>query len=117
MHPEGEEGANLTKDYSSLHIHRFAKGTSGMKHVCSPTPVIHLSNLTPSITEDKLSEVFSNFGQIVKIKPFTSGDNRMAYVQFTNVDEAMTALMTLHQQRIMDATLRISFTKLTDVEK
>ena len=48
---------------------------------------------------------------------FTSGDNRMAYVQYTNVDDSITALMSMHQVKVEDATLRISFTKLAEIEK
>eukprot|EP01107_Rhizomastix_libera_P012198 TRINITY_DN3020_c1_g1_i1.p1 TRINITY_DN3020_c1_g1~~TRINITY_DN3020_c1_g1_i1.p1 ORF type:complete len:374 (+),score=85.55 TRINITY_DN3020_c1_g1_i1:494-1615(+) len=117
MPPEGEEGANLTKDYSTQHIHRFAKGANSYKHVCTPTPVVHISNLTPTMTEEKLTELFSNFGPVVKTKMFTSGDNRMAYVQYTNVDDSITALMSMHQVKVEDATLRISFTKLAEIEK
>jgi polypyrimidine tract-binding protein 1 len=66
-----KEALRWTKDFSGspLHRYRFA-GSKNFSHICPPSVVLHVSNLTPNMTEQEVHSIFERFGNIVGVKFF-----------------------------------------------
>jgi RNA recognition motif-containing protein len=112
-----KEPNEFTQDYSTKKVHRFALSSNAMKHICSPSNVLHIANLPPNLTDDELVKVFSQFGQVrkVKITPGTPRSN--GYAKMERLDDAVTAMATLNQTKLDDSMpIRVSFTKLTKID-
>jgi hnRNP-L/PTB/hephaestus splicing factor len=59
MPKEGQEAANLTKDYSNSPLHRFKKpGSKNFNNLFPPSATLHLSNIPGEILEEDLREKF-----------------------------------------------------------
>ncbi|OBS83031.1 hypothetical protein A6R68_22980, partial [Neotoma lepida] len=57
---------------------------------------LHLSNLPPSVSEDDLKSLFSSNGGVVKGFRFFQKDCKMALTQMGSGEEAVQALIELH---------------------
>ncbi|XP_039266692.1 polypyrimidine tract-binding protein 3-like isoform X2 [Styela clava] len=112
MPREGQEAANLTQDYTNSSLHRFKKpGSKNFQNIYPPSQVLHLSNIPADITEDFLKEQFSKYGTVKGFK-FFQKDRRMALIQLMSVEEAVEALVNLHNFKLSDSNhLRVSFSK------
>eukprot|EP00455_Lapot_gusevi_P016252 TRINITY_DN1833_c0_g1_i3.p1 TRINITY_DN1833_c0_g1~~TRINITY_DN1833_c0_g1_i3.p1 ORF type:complete len:402 (-),score=176.72 TRINITY_DN1833_c0_g1_i3:310-1515(-) len=107
--PRGVDNKVLTMDFSDMPVHRFKiPNSKNERHICSPNPTIHLSNLSESVTEEQLNELFSQYGLIQGIQ-FFKNDRKMALVGYRTTAEAVTALIRLHNYRLNDKHMRISF--------
>uniref|UniRef100_A0A8C0C4J7 Polypyrimidine tract binding protein 1 n=1 Tax=Balaenoptera musculus TaxID=9771 RepID=A0A8C0C4J7_BALMU len=94
---EGQEDQGLTKDYGNSPLHRFKKpGSKNFQNIFPPSATLHLSNIPPSISEDDLKILFSSNGGIVKGFKFFQKDRKMALIQMGSVEEAIQALIDLH---------------------
>ncbi|KAL6058089.1 Polypyrimidine tract-binding protein 2 [Balamuthia mandrillaris] len=106
-----QEGSHLTKDYSGSPLHRYkVQGSKNYHHICSPSPVLHISNIPIAATEEEVKAPFSQFGTVTGFK-FFSKDKRMALLEMSSLDEAVEALMNLHDYLLGDHNLRVSFSK------
>ncbi|XP_060702309.1 polypyrimidine tract-binding protein 1-like isoform X8 [Hemiscyllium ocellatum] len=112
---EGQEDQGLTKDYSSSPLHRFKKpGSKNFQNIFPPSATLHLSNIPPSITEDDLKLLFSSTTGMVKAFKFFQKDRKMALIQMGSVEEAIQALIDLHNHDLGENHhLRVSFSKST----
>ncbi|XP_045432777.1 polypyrimidine tract-binding protein 1 isoform X2 [Pipistrellus kuhlii] len=112
---EGQEDQGLTKDYGNSPLHRFKKPFSkNFQNIFPPSATLHLSNIPPSITEDDLKMLFSSNGGIVKGFKFFQKDRKMALIQMGSVEEAIQALIDLHNHDLGENHhLRVSFSKST----
>uniref|UniRef100_A0A5F5PM08 Polypyrimidine tract-binding protein 1 n=1 Tax=Equus caballus TaxID=9796 RepID=A0A5F5PM08_HORSE len=112
---EGQEDQGLTKDYGSSPLHRFKKpGSKNFQNIFPPSATLHLSNIPPSISEDDLKILFSSNGGIVKGFKFFQKDRKMALIQMGSVEEAIQALIDLHNHDLGENHhLRVSFSKST----
>ncbi|XP_070603481.1 polypyrimidine tract-binding protein 1 isoform X4 [Erythrolamprus reginae] len=129
---EGQEDQGLTKDYGNSPLHRFKKpGSKNFQNIFPPSATLHLSNIPPSIIEDDLKLLFSSNGGIVKgfkffqahllvpVSPLTEvvfgrRDRKMALIQMGSVEEAIQALIDLHNHDLGENHhLRVSFSKST----
>lgn len=71
MPREGQQDAQLTKDYTSSSLHRFKKPNSKNHHnIYPPSATLHLSNIPPNVGEQNLRELFGEFGTIINFKFF-----------------------------------------------
>ncbi|CAD5126291.1 DgyrCDS14445 [Dimorphilus gyrociliatus] len=71
MPREGQQDAQLTKDYTSSSLHRFKKPNSKNHHnIYPPSATLHLSNIPPNVGEQTLRDLFGEFGTIVNFKFF-----------------------------------------------
>ncbi|KAK2157505.1 hypothetical protein LSH36_190g05025 [Paralvinella palmiformis] len=109
---EGQPDAGLTKDYSNSPLHRFKKPNSKNHHnIFPPSATLHLSNIPPTTEEDQLKDLFREHGTVVAFK-FFQKDRKMALLQMSSVEEAVHALMALHNIELGNSShLRVSFTK------
>uniref|UniRef100_A0A6I8SR64 Polypyrimidine tract binding protein 2 n=1 Tax=Xenopus tropicalis TaxID=8364 RepID=A0A6I8SR64_XENTR len=111
---EGLDDQGLTKDFSNSPLHRFKKpGSKNFQNIFPPSATLHLSNIPQNITEDDLRTLFTNTGGNVKAFKFFQ-DHKMALLQMSTVEEAIQALIDLHNYNIGDNHhLRVSFSKST----
>ncbi|XP_020936977.1 polypyrimidine tract-binding protein 1 isoform X2 [Sus scrofa] len=112
---EGQEDQGLTKDYGNSPLHRFKKpGSKNFQNIFPPSATLHLSNIPPSISEEDLKILFSSNGGIVKGFKFFQKDRKMALIQMGSVEEAIQALIDLHNHDLGENHhLRVSFSKST----
>uniref|UniRef100_A0A8C9W3A0 Polypyrimidine tract binding protein 2 n=1 Tax=Scleropages formosus TaxID=113540 RepID=A0A8C9W3A0_SCLFO len=111
---EGLDDQGLTKDFTNSPLHRFKKpGSKNFQNIFPPSATLHLSNIPQDITEDDLRALFSNSGGTVKAFKFFQ-DRKMALLQMSTVEEAIQALIDLHNYNMGDNHhLRVSFSKST----
>ncbi|XP_072804242.1 polypyrimidine tract-binding protein 1 isoform X2 [Vicugna pacos] len=112
---EGQEDQGLTKDYGNSPLHRFKKpGSKNFQNIFPPSATLHLSNIPPSVSEDDLKMLFSSNGGVVKGFKFFQKDRKMALIQMGSVEEAIQALIDLHNHDLGENHhLRVSFSKST----
>ncbi|XP_051498537.1 polypyrimidine tract-binding protein 3 isoform X1 [Apus apus] len=112
---EGEEDHGLTKDYSHSPLHRFKKpGSKNFRNIFPPSDTLHLSNIPTSVTVDEMKKLFANTGSTVKAFRFFQKDYKMALIRLGSVEEALQALIELHNHDLGEKHhLRISFSKST----
>uniref|UniRef100_A0A8C9ZXY1 RRM domain-containing protein n=1 Tax=Sander lucioperca TaxID=283035 RepID=A0A8C9ZXY1_SANLU len=111
----GPEELALTRDFSGSGLHRFKKpGSKNFNNIFPPSATLHLSNIPSSVGEDVLKELFSSAGFSVKAFKFFQKDRKMALMQLASVEEAVEALIALHDRPLDHSThLRVSFSKST----
>ncbi|XP_043909707.1 polypyrimidine tract-binding protein 1 isoform X7 [Protopterus annectens] len=112
---EGQEDQGLTKDYSNSPLHRFKKpGSKNFQNIFPPSSTLHLSNIPSSVSEDDIRMLFSETGGVVKAFKFFQKDRKMALIQMGSVEEAIQALIELHNHDLGENHhLRVSFSKST----
>nr|XP_012293268.2 polypyrimidine tract-binding protein 1-like isoform X3 [Aotus nancymaae] len=112
---EGQEDQGLTKDYGNSPLHCFKKpGSKNFQNIFPPSATLHLSNILPSVSEEDLKVLFSSNGGIVKGFKFFHKDRKMALIQMASVEEAVQALIDLHNHDLGESHhLRVSFSKST----
>ncbi|CAG12676.1 unnamed protein product, partial [Tetraodon nigroviridis] len=111
---DGLDDQGLTKDYANSPLHRFKKpGSKNFQNIFPPSATLHLSNIPQNVTEDDLRLLFSNTGGTVKAFKFFQ-DRKMALIQMSTVEEAIQALIDLHNYNMGgNQHLRVSFSKST----
>lgn len=112
---DGQPDAGLTKDYSNSSLHRFKKpGSKNYSNIYPPSSTLHLSNIPSTIEEEDLKTAFVTIGLNVQAFKFFPKDRKMALVQLTSVEEAIIALVKLHNYQLSETShLRVSFSKST----
>ncbi|XP_069375526.1 polypyrimidine tract-binding protein 1b isoform X7 [Paralichthys olivaceus] len=85
--------------------------------VVAPSAVLRVvvENLVYPVTLDALCQIFSKFGNVLKIIVFTKNSQFQALLQYPDGASAQAAKLSLDGQNIYNGccTLRISFSKLT----
>ncbi|XP_060605638.1 polypyrimidine tract-binding protein 1-like isoform X5 [Ruditapes philippinarum] len=114
MPKDGQPDAGLTKDFTQSPLHRFKRpGSKNCQNIFPPSAVLHLSNIPPTVTEEELTESFSQHGEVKAFK-FFQKDRRMALIEMQTVEEAIVALIAMHNYPLSDSNhLRVSFSKST----
>lgn len=108
---EDQLSMNLTKDFTDSPVHRFRhRGVRATKNIFPPSQVLHASNIYDSASEDDLRKLFAEFSSQSPVIQFFKKDRKMAYVKLGSVDEAVVALMKLHNTKVGGQFLRLSFT-------
>ncbi|NXD05285.1 PTBP3 protein, partial [Certhia familiaris] len=110
---EGQDDKGLTKDYTNSPLHRFKNsGSKNFQNIFPPSATLHLSNIPPSVTVDDLKNLFTSKGSTVKGFKFFQKDYKMALIQLGSVEEAVHALIELHNHDFGENQhLRVSFSK------
>jgi len=103
------ESAALTKDYTNSPIHRFRhRGARTTKNINPPSQVLHISNIYDGATEEGLRKIFATETTSAIVQFFPS-NRKMGYVKLDNAHEGVLALMRLHNSKLGDKYMRISF--------
>ncbi|XP_025193054.1 polypyrimidine tract-binding protein 2 isoform X1 [Melanaphis sacchari] len=110
---EGQPDSGLTKDYTSSPLHRFKKpGSKNYQNIYPPSSTLHLSNIPTTLSEDFLKTAFENNAFTVKDFKFFPKDRKMALIQMESLEEAVAALIKMHNYRLSEQNhLRVSFSK------
>ena len=69
--------------------------------------VVYVRNLTPSTDEDKLSELFKQYGEMEKVKKIKD----YAFIHFKDRENALRAIEELNGQEIDDQTIEVALAK------
>jgi len=111
----GQDDGGLTKDYGNSPLHRFKKPHSkNFNNICPPSNILHLSNIPETVEDADIQQAFEDEGLNVENFKFFTNNRKMALIQLSSVDEAVTGLVKLHNYQLSDsAHLRVSFTKST----
>eukprot|EP01094_Clydonella_sp_ATCC50884_P019089 TRINITY_DN365_c0_g1_i1.p1 TRINITY_DN365_c0_g1~~TRINITY_DN365_c0_g1_i1.p1 ORF type:complete len:508 (+),score=192.92 TRINITY_DN365_c0_g1_i1:219-1742(+) len=106
---EDQEGLNLTKDYTNSPLHRFKMpGSKNFQHITQPSSALHLSSLPEESTEEELRTLFGNFGTVANFR-FFENHKHMAVLEMGSVEEAIEALIGMHNYQIGDHHMKVSF--------
>uniref|UniRef100_A0A034VSA2 Polypyrimidine tract-binding protein 1 n=2 Tax=Bactrocera dorsalis TaxID=27457 RepID=A0A034VSA2_BACDO len=110
---EGQPDAGLTRDYAQNPLHRFKKpGSKNYQNIYPPSATLHLSNIPSSCTEEDIKEAFTSNNFEVKAFKFFPKDRKMALLQLSSVEEAVLALIKMHNHQLSESNhLRVSFSK------
>ncbi|NXX40923.1 PTBP3 protein, partial [Tricholaema leucomelas] len=110
----GEEDQELAKDYSNSPLHRFKlPGSRNSRNISPPSDTLHLCSIPSSVTADDMKKLFTRTGSTVKAFKYFEKDCRMALIQLGSVEEAVQALIELHNHDFGEKHhLRISFSKM-----
>lgn len=111
MPKDGDEN-NLTKDFTHSPLHRFKKpGSKNFQNIFPPNRILHVSNIPETTTEEELIDAFSAAGTVTEFRFFPK-DRKMALVTMTSTEEAIDALIKMHNYKITESNhLRVSFAK------
>ncbi|KAF7476172.1 hypothetical protein GHT09_012777 [Marmota monax] len=71
-------------------------GSKNIQNIFLPSATLHLSNILPSFTEEDLKVLFSSNRGMVKGFKFFQKDHKMALIQMGSQEEAVQALINLH---------------------
>jgi len=105
------EGAELTKDYTGSPLHRFKKpGSKNSSNIFEPSSTLHISNLAEGATEGEIQAPFREHGQVVLFK-FFQDNRKMAHITMSTLEEAVHALIYVHNKELRGMHLRVSFSK------
>ncbi|XP_065203228.1 polypyrimidine tract-binding protein 2 isoform X3 [Planococcus citri] len=110
---EGQPDAGLTKDYTLSPLHRFKKpGSKNYQNIYSPSATLHLSNIPQNVSEEEIKNAFQKNGFEVREFRFFPKDRRMALIQLNSIDDAVAALIKMHDYQLGETSnLRVSFSK------
>ncbi|XP_063379229.1 polypyrimidine tract-binding protein 2 isoform X4 [Cydia fagiglandana] len=110
---EGQPDAGLTRDYSQSPLHRFKKpGSKNYQNIYPPSATLHLSNIPATVSEEDIKEAFTKRGFTIKAFKFFPKDRKMALVQLPSIDDAVAALIKMHNYQLSESNhLRVSFSK------
>lgn len=107
---EREEGAELTKDFSTSPAHRYrGRNIRNSQHMHAPSPVLHVANLPDGFTEADLKKLFVDSQGNAPMVQFFALNRRMAYVKMASIAEAVLALIRNHNTKIGSSYMRVSF--------
>jgi len=70
---------------------------------------VHVSNLPDNCTEEKLRKLFGQDQSSLPVVQFFAQNRKMAYVKMESTHDAVLALMRLHNHKLGERYLRISF--------
>jgi polypyrimidine tract-binding protein 2 len=112
---EGQPDAGLTKDFTNSSLHRFKKpGSKNYQNIYPPSATLHLSNIPASVEESDLKQAFQNINITIQAFKFFPKDRKMALVQLASSEDAVAALVKLHNYQLSETShLRVSFSKST----
>ena len=112
MPRDGQPDADLTRDYTSSPLHRFRYAPSDTyPNAHPPTCVLHLSNLPPSATDENITQEFQKNGYKIEAVKFFQKDRKMALIQLPSVDNAVDALIEMHNFEMDGNNVKVSFSK------
>ncbi|QYZ78571.1 RNA-binding protein [Methanofollis formosanus] len=69
------------------------------------TSRLYVGNLTYSVTEEELEELFSNYGEVKSVKII--GDKGFGFVEMETVEEAEKAMEALNGTEFVGRTMRV----------
>jgi len=108
---KGPENKGLTKDFTSSPLHRFKKAASkNYANIYAPSSSLHLSNIADKVKEEDLVDLFKKHGEVENFK-FLPGTTKMAVITMGSTEDAIHALIDLHNHKLNNQYLRVSFAR------
>jgi len=107
--PAGQSG--LTKDFTNSPLHRYKKaGSKNCSNIFKPGQTLHLSNIGEGVGQDDLIAAFRDYGTVNQFK-FFNETQKMALLSMDSTEEAVIALIGMHNRQFGKQHLRVSFSK------
>jgi polypyrimidine tract-binding protein 1 len=102
----------LAKDYSTSPLHRFKKpGSKNFFNIFAPNLTLHLSNISQGTSQEQIQELFTKHGTVNNFKWISKEGNKMALIELSSLEEAVLALIDLHNYQLNGSYLRVNFAK------
>ena len=112
---KGEEN-DLVADYSECKDHRYKiLGSKNYKNIAAPSKVLHLSNLCPDKDEIFYTELFKEYGTIIKFH-FLKVEGKMMLMEMVSINDAVSILVHFHNYNIDGKFLKVSFSKYQKIK-
>jgi len=105
---EKDTELGLCREYAGSPLNRFTPGRS--PPVTGPSDVLHLANISGGVNQDQIQQVFGAYGTVVNFRYFHN-DQKMAVLKMSSQEEAIAALVALHNTQLDGKTLKVSFSK------
>jgi len=100
----------LTKDFSGSPLHRYRRpGSRNEKHICAPSPSLHVSNLPEDPNVEEIKSFFSQHDEKVEAVKIFGVKTNMAIVTYGSVGEAIQALINYHFAKYGDKNIKVTF--------
>jgi len=111
--PDAElEALQLTRDYTHSTAHRYG-GKYQPTHIHPPSSVLYVSNIADSIPESELRHLFGQQCQQknarIVVQMFVRHGHAQAFIRMPTLNDAVTALVNLHNAPLLGRQLRVSF--------
>eukprot|EP01139_Manchomonas_bermudensis_P020318 Amastigsp_a678421_55.p1 type:complete len:515 gc:universal Amastigsp_a678421_55:149-1693(+) len=91
-------------------LNRFTfDSAKNRKHVTTPSPLLHISNLAYTVADAELERLCASFGAVSLLRVFEHRGRRQALVRFGSLGAAVAALAELHDLPLEGRRLRVSF--------
>jgi len=113
--PREAEGKELTRDFTGSEFHRYRKKMYiNPKNMNQPSAVLHVANIHELCTEQELRDLFGAQvpGARVAVEFFKTNRSQ-AYVSVETVPNGVFALINLHNFKLREYPLRVSFAPKT----
>nr|XP_022344037.1 polypyrimidine tract-binding protein homolog 3-like [Crassostrea virginica] len=113
-----DDHCKWTKNFREGRMNRGGSSFNYTKTACAPSPVIHMANLRDGITEEDIVDVFSQYGNIIDLRIYVYGRSRGALLEYASVEQAVTAIMEMHNFVLPDnKRLIVSFSRFQSMKK
>lgn len=112
---QNQDGQELTKDFTHSPNHRFKyKYYPNPKNINTPSQVLYVANIHETVKEPDLRDLFGaqQTADDEPVVEFFKMSRRMAYIAMASVEDAVHALINLHNHKLGGEggyPLRISF--------
>lgn len=112
-HSEGRASSDgRTVEYEESSLNRFHRNMqANLHHATAPTPFLHLSNLSSSVTEDTIRDFLERIAKPVAVKLFEKSNRLMAIVQMPSIELAVNSVCFLHNEVVEGRNIRLALTK------
>jgi len=111
------EESQFSKDYQGSILHRYRRGVKNAKNICAPSAMLHISNIPQSAQENDavLKPLFEAYSEVKSFR-FFEHDRKMAIVEMADTAAAIHALIGLHNKKIDEKYIKISFSKNKQIQ-
>ncbi|KAK2944536.1 putative Polypyrimidine tract-binding protein [Blattamonas nauphoetae] len=102
-----------TRNYDRTQNRSVKLTMSGQRNTAAPSDTLHISNISPTLTDSQLYNHFAPAGGIEAVKIYEQGSKKMALAKFKSVSASVEAMCTFHNSTLDGKTIRMSFTRNT----
>ncbi|KAL0483831.1 polypyrimidine tract-binding protein [Acrasis kona] len=99
---------DFMRDFSKTVLNRFS-AKSNQRYMCQPTATLHISNISPSVSEEELEKVLNEKGKAEKHRVYEHNEKRMALFKYPKVSDAAEVLCQVHDKVVGGKSIKVAF--------